>query len=98
MAVKTANRRTRDTYFELIKQFPLTRIRDDAHLTEAHTMIDLLLQRKLDDSEEQYLDVLTGLVADFEDDRYIIPDAPEADVLRELMHANGYSQPKLAKR
>jgi hypothetical protein len=29
-----------NTYFRLVKQFPLTHIRDDDHLAEAQEMID----------------------------------------------------------
>jgi HTH-type transcriptional regulator/antitoxin HigA len=96
MAVKTGKRMT-DTYFELVQQFPLTRIRDDAHLAEAQEVIDCLLGRNLDDGEQQYLDVLTDLVEAYEDEHHTIPDAPEADVLRLLMEANNLTQAKLAK-
>ena len=97
MAVKTAVKKVPDTYFELVQQFPLTRIRDDGHLAEAHAMIDRLLQQDLDAGEEQYLDVLTDLVEAFEDENYPMPDASEADVLSELMRSNGFNQLRLAK-
>jgi HTH-type transcriptional regulator/antitoxin HigA len=97
MAVKTAARTLPDTYFRLVKQFPLTHIRDDDHLEEAQAMIDRLLERSLDEGEESYLDVLTDLVEAYEDEHHSIPQASEADVLRELMRVNGLTQPKLAK-
>jgi HTH-type transcriptional regulator/antitoxin HigA len=97
MAVKASDRTVPDTYLKLVKRFPLTRIRDDAHLAEAHGIIDRLLQRDLDQGEEDYLDVLTDVVGAYEDEHYPIPDASEADVLRELMRSNGFSQPRLAK-
>jgi HTH-type transcriptional regulator/antitoxin HigA len=97
MAVKTTSRTLPDTYFGLVKQFPLTRIRDDDHLNAAQEMIDRLLEKNLDTGEQDYLDVLTDLVESYEDEHYPIPDASEADVLRELMRSNGLSQLKLAR-
>jgi HTH-type transcriptional regulator/antitoxin HigA len=97
MAVKTT-RTLPDTYFHLVQQFPLTRLRDDAHAESAQEMIDQLLQKDLDTGEQAYLDVLTDLLEAYEDEHAPIPDASEADVLRGLMAANGLSQPALAKK
>ena len=97
MAVKTSVRTLPDSYFKLVRRFPLTHIRDDAHLAEAQKMIDRLLGEDLDDGGQAYLDVLTDLVEAYEEGHVPIPDASEADVLRELMRANGLSQPKLAR-
>jgi HTH-type transcriptional regulator / antitoxin HigA len=97
MAVKTSARTLPDSYFKLVKRFPLTHIRDDGHLAEAQEVIDRLLEEDLDDGGRAYLDVLTDLVEAYEEEHVPIPDASEADVLRELMRANGLSQPKLAR-
>jgi HTH-type transcriptional regulator/antitoxin HigA len=97
MASKTARRRLPDTYFALVEQFPLTHIRDDAHLEMAQEMIDRLLTDDADEGAREYLAVLTDLVESYEDDHEPIPDATEADVLRELMRSNGLSQARLAK-
>jgi len=97
MAVRTSARTLPDTYFELVKRFPLTRIRDDNHLDRAQEMIDRLLEKKLDEGEQEYLDVLTDLVEAYENEHHPIPDASEADVLRELMRSNDLGQAKLAK-
>jgi HTH-type transcriptional regulator/antitoxin HigA len=86
-----------DTYFELVKEFPLTHIRDDDHLDEAREMIDRLLRKDLDKGAQEYLDALTDLVEIYEEEHVEIPDASEADVLRELMRGNGLSQTKLSK-
>jgi HTH-type transcriptional regulator/antitoxin HigA len=85
------------SYFKLVKQFPLTHIRDDDHLGAAQTMIDRLLEEDLDEGAQEYLNVLTDLVESYEDEQFPIPDASEADVLRELMRSNGLSQPRLAR-
>src|SRR5438876_7830960 len=97
MANKTVAKVLPDTSFKLVRQFPLTHIRDDGHLDAALGMIDRLLQENLDDGAEEYLDALTDLVESYEDRHVLIPDASEADVLRELMRSNGLSQSKLAK-
>jgi HTH-type transcriptional regulator/antitoxin HigA len=78
-------------------RFALTHIRNDAHLDEAQAMIDQLLERDVDQGAREYLDVLTDLVEAYEDQHHPMPDASEADVLRELMRANNLSQPRLAK-
>ena len=97
MAVKIGRRPLPDTYFDLVKDFPLTQIRDAEHLDEALRVIDRLLREDVDEGGQAYLDVLTDLVEAYETRHIPIGDAAEADVLRELMRANGLSQPKLAK-
>ncbi len=97
MAGKTAARTLPDTYFELVKQFPLTHVRDGDHLDAAQEVIDRLLQEDLDRGAQEYLDALTDLVETYEEEHVPIPDASEADVLRELMRANGLSQGRLQK-
>ncbi len=86
------------SYFKLVKQLPLVHIREDAHLEAAQDMIDRLLQEKLDKGAQEYLSVLTDLVEFYEDERHPVPDASEADILRELMRSNGLSQARLAKQ
>ncbi len=98
MAVRSVRPKLPDTYFKLVKQFPLTRIRDSEHLEAAQQMIDYLLQEKLHEGAQEYLDVLTDLVEAYEDEHEPIPDACEADVLQELMRSNGLSQARLSKK
>jgi HTH-type transcriptional regulator/antitoxin HigA len=97
MAVKATRTALPDTYFRLVKRFPLTHIRDDAHLELAQAMIDRLLEEHLDEGAEEYLGALTDLVETYEDEHHAIRDASEADVLRELMRSNDLSQARLAK-
>src|SRR5947208_1271826 len=94
---KTTPRTLPDSYFELVKQFPLTHIRDDEHLDAAQERMDRLLEKRLDRGAQDYLDALTDLVETYEDNHYPIPDVSEADVLRELMRSNGLNQSRLAK-
>ncbi len=97
MAVQTAARMLPDSYFRLVREFPLTHIQDGRHLDEAQAMIDRLLQEDLDEGAQEYLGALTDLVTAYEAEHYPIPDAPPRDVLRVLMESNGLSQQKLSK-
>ena len=97
MAPNTTRQTLPDTYFALVKRFPLTHIRDDDHLSAASAVIDQLLQQELDEGEQEYLNVLTDMVEAYEDVHVPIQDVSEADVLRELMNANRLTQSKLAK-
>jgi HTH-type transcriptional regulator/antitoxin HigA len=87
-----------DSYLELILAFPLSSIRSDEHLDEAQKVIDwLLAKRKLDDSEETYLDALSDLVGVYEDEHHEIEPASDADMLRHLLEAKGVSQAQLSQ-
>jgi HTH-type transcriptional regulator/antitoxin HigA len=97
-ASKPAKARVSDSYFELVRQFALIHIRDDDHLAEALDVLDGLLARDLDAGAQEYLDVLTDLIEAYEDEHVAIPDASEADVLRELMRSNGLTQAELKRR
>jgi HTH-type transcriptional regulator / antitoxin HigA len=97
MAVRTAARRVPDTYWTLVKRFPLIHLRDEAHLDEALEMLNGLLRQDRDAGAQEYLDVLTDLIAAYEDEHVPMPDVSEADVLRELMRSNGLSQMELAQ-
>lgn len=90
--------RPSDTYFRLVREFPLTHLKDAGHARQAQAMLDRLLQEALDDGGEQYLDVLTDLVEAYENEHEPMPDVSEAEVLRELMRANSLSQNQLAKK
>ena len=95
---KCSARQPSNSYFKLVKQFPLKRIRSDEQLVAATNLIEELLQKRLDGEAEEYLDVLTDLVEAYEEQHEPIPDASEADVLRELMGSNGLSQQRLAEK
>jgi HTH-type transcriptional regulator/antitoxin HigA len=94
---RRAGRGLPESYFDLVKRFPLTHIRNDSHLARAQEVLDRLLQEDLDRGGEAYLEVLTDMVEDYERRHVKIRKASEAEVLRELMNANRLSQPALAK-
>ncbi len=99
---KASPHRVPDSYFDLVKKFPLVPIRDDGHLEEAQLIVDRLLREKLDLGGEAYLEayleVLTDLVEAYEDEHHEIEDASEASVLRLLMESNDLTQAELARR
>jgi len=97
MAVKSTAHRVPGTYLKLVKRFPLSHIRDEAHLNEALELLSELLRQERDRGTQEYLDVLTDLIAAYEDEHVPMPDVSEADVLRELMRSNRLSQMQLAK-
>jgi HTH-type transcriptional regulator/antitoxin HigA len=97
VATRATGRTTSDRYFKLVREFPLTRIRDDAHLDRAEAVIHRMLEQDLDEGAQDYLDVLTDLVERYEDENVPIREASEADVLRLLMESNGLTQAQLSK-
>ncbi len=97
MGVKPIARRVPDTYLRLVKRFPLIRIRDEPHLDEALHVLNELLRQDPEAGTQEYLDVLTDLIAAYEDEHIPIADVSEADVLRELIRSSGLSQMELAK-
>lgn len=84
-------------YLKLVKRFPLIHIRDEAHLNEALDLLNELLRQDRDQGTQDYLNVLTDLVAAYEDEHVPIPNVSESEVLRELMRSNRLSQMELAK-
>jgi HTH-type transcriptional regulator/antitoxin HigA len=94
----TLTRKMPDTYFRLVRKFPLVCIRTDDDLDAALMFIDDLLTRELDAGGEAYLDALSALVHAYESDHHAIPDATPAEVLRELADANGLTGASLAQQ
>jgi len=101
MATKTQFRlkgKSRDSYVELVLDFPLTSIKSDEHLVEAQRVMDRLLARDLlDEGAETYLDALSDLVGSYEDAHHAIEPASDAHMLRHLMEAKGVSQMQLSR-
>jgi HTH-type transcriptional regulator/antitoxin HigA len=101
MATKTRfglKGKAKDSYLDLVCNFPLASIRSDDHLEAAQEVMDRLLARgTLDDGEQMYLDALSDLVATYEDEHVVIGPASDADMLRHLMEAVGVSQAELSR-
>ena len=92
-----SNHDERDLYMDLIREFPLRPLRSDAELDRAVAMIDRLSDREeLAPEEEDYLDVLAGLVEAYETEHDPEPVVSAADMLRLLIEAKGVTQAKVA--
>ncbi|AWM41238.1 helix-turn-helix protein [Gemmata obscuriglobus] len=87
-----------DSYFGLVRQFPLLCPTSDSELDAALMVIDDLLTQELDEGGEAYLSALTALVHAYEREHHAIPGATPAEVLRELVSANDLTATELAKR
>jgi HTH-type transcriptional regulator/antitoxin HigA len=88
----------KDTYLILIRQFPLRPIRSEKELDKAISVIDVLVDKEsLTQPEEDYLDVLSNLVHDYETEEHPLPSVSDAEMLRFLMENHGVTQAKLAQ-
>ena len=88
-----------DTYFELVKEFPLVSIKNDKQLASASKFLDRLLRRgELDAGEEQYLDALGDLVIVYEDEHCKFPPVNAASMLAFLIEdAKGRTQADVSR-
>lgn len=83
-------------YMDLVSAFPLRPIQDDEHLGRAAALVDDLLSRAERNQDEQdYLDVLSLLVAEYERRHVPIPPVSGTDVLRALITEHRLSQAEL---
>ena len=96
----TVNRQgdARDRYIELVRRFPLRPIRSDEELDDAVRMVDSLVGKpSLSQEEDDYLEVLGGLVEAYETEVHPMPPLPDAELLRHLIDARGVSQTEVAE-
>jgi HTH-type transcriptional regulator/antitoxin HigA len=99
MTVRTASRRKSAAYLALLQEFPPRPIRTDAEHRRAVDVINALLDRAtLNVDEEDYLDVIGLLVADYEDSLYEHREFTPVDRLRHLMEEHSLTQAALARR
>jgi HTH-type transcriptional regulator/antitoxin HigA len=88
----------RDPYLELIRRFPLRPIRSEDELDRAIEVVDELIDRDdLDQSEKDYLDVLSDLIERYESEVHPIEPVSDAEILAHLIEAKGITQAKLAR-
>lgn len=97
--MRTRSRKATDTYFELVKRFPLRTIRSDTEHRAGLSLAKELIRRdgRLDSGERDYLDMLVGLVEKYEIERFPIPKAPPLEVLKHLMEARDMRPTDLGK-
>ena len=86
-----------DSYLALIHRFSLRAIRNDRELEDAIVLVNELLDRpKLDEGEEDYLDVLGDLVEAYEETVHPIEPASDAAMLESLLSDRGQTQLQVA--
>jgi HTH-type transcriptional regulator / antitoxin HigA len=101
MAVSTKARSDRSSpeYLALLRAFPPRPIRSDNEHRRSVEVVNGLLDRPtLTPDEEDYLDVLGLLIADYEDSIYEHPEFTPVERLRHLMEEHALTQAELARR
>jgi HTH-type transcriptional regulator/antitoxin HigA len=82
---------------EMIRQGAPRLIHTDEELTEyTQALFDLTAKPEPSPEEEEAIELMTLLVERYEQDRYSLPEAEPADVLRSLLEWNGLSQRDVA--
>ena len=92
--MKTKTGGLRDSYFDLVRQFPLVTIKTQAEYESALRFLHKLAVRDestLDEGEKAYLEALTQFVGDYEDKhlRAEIGRMTPLEALKYLMEASG---------
>lgn len=85
-------------WLELALRFPLRPIRTEAEYEAAGGLMGELLDggHAPGSEEEDYLRVLSDLIADYEDEHHEVEPASPGDVLRSLIQEQGITQAELA--
>src|SRR5689334_2615528 len=86
-AMKTLARpKARDSYMELIRQFPLRPIRSDAECDRATKVLDKLITTdQLDSGAADYTEILAGLIESYEQKHHPI-DGPKLTPVQRLQY------------
>jgi HTH-type transcriptional regulator / antitoxin HigA len=94
---KASDKNSSARWLELAAEFPLRPIRSDAELKRAIAMIDRVTDIKSPTpDEEDYRDVLSRLIVDFEDE-HEPDDVSPAEMLRHLIDSLGLTQTEVAR-
>jgi HTH-type transcriptional regulator/antitoxin HigA len=89
--------KTEDRYLDLVRQFPLRPLRTDTDLDAAIAVIDALIdQPALTAPEQDYLDVLSDLVEDYESETVRMQPVGDSDLLRFLIEQKNVTQAETA--
>jgi len=98
MAIATPNTKARKAYMALVEEFPLWPISSEKELDRATKMLDRLLdERSLSTGGQAYLDVLTRLVSDYEDQHHAIEPAKDNEMLQFLLDQHGLRPSRLSR-
>ncbi len=96
MAGRTILGFDRREYMRLVEKFPPVKIRTAEQAKAIESRIEVLLaQPNLSEAEDAYADLLSDLLADWEDATVKIPDIDGAELLRALLEDRGLRQKDL---
>ncbi len=84
-------------YAALISEFPLRPIRDAREHARALAVVRTLMGGGLDRGESDYLEILVGLVEQYEEKVCPISEPTDAEMLRFLLESQGLNQATLAR-
>ena len=90
-----------EKYLELIHAFPLRPIRNESELKRATKVIEQLMIREEDDlsaDEGAYLEVLAGLVEEYEDEHYPMGESTPARMLEFFIDQRDVTQRDVAQK
>jgi len=87
-----------DRYLELLAKFPLRPVRSEEELDAAAEVIhELIDQETRTAAEDDYLNVLSQLVEQYEEVHYPAEEVSDADMLAYLMEIQGKTQTDVAR-
>lgn len=86
-----------DTYFNLIKKFPLKPITNDDQLDAAIEFLNKTMSGPSDQGTDDYVDVLSDLIGKYEDEHVIIEYPGDAAMLQHLMESRQVNQADVSK-
>jgi HTH-type transcriptional regulator / antitoxin HigA len=90
--------RDTDRYLDLLAKFPLRPIRREAELDAATEVIhELIDQDTRTVAEEDYLEVISQLVEQYEEVHYPLEEVPDAEMLAYLMEIQSRTQTDVAR-
>ncbi|MBI3272794.1 MAG: helix-turn-helix domain-containing protein [Planctomycetes bacterium] len=85
------------SYYRLVRTLPLRPIRSAHELRRALEALDVLhAKQRRGKDEEDYLNILSDIVAKYEEKHFAIPSASDAEILRYLIAEKGVSQSEVA--
>lgn len=88
-----------DRYLRLVQEFPLKPIRSDAELNAAIARLDVLLDlESLRPGEKDYLDVLSTLIAEYEEEHLAFEPVSDAAMLKHLLESQATTQADVARK
>lgn len=96
----TSKTAVNDTYLQLVRSFPLRRIKNTAEHAKASKILLRLSISKPDGGTRDYVDVLVDLIADYEKRANLtvdISDVTAADLIRHRLEERGMSVSALAR-